>query len=449
MNILKIFNSLSKKKEVFTPISQECIKMYSCGPTVYKNIHIGNLRPLLVFDLLYKLLNILYKKVIYVRNITDVDDKIINIATEKDTTPYNISVSVIKEFHDSCSLLKLESPTIEPKVTDHINDIIDFIKELKNSGFAYETGSEVMFDTSMDKGYGRFSEVKNNVDGARTEINIGKKNVNDFVLWKNKEDFSFESPWGNGRPGWHIECSAMSNKYLGDVFDIHCGGQDLQFPHHENEISQGIGRFGNLMSNYWVHNGMVMIDKAKMSKSLCNEISVAECLKTQCDGASLRYLFFKTHYRNPLNFSFQLLNESKSHVQQIKIFIETYRDQYGTCSFKEITGFSEYIDYLPQELLNDLNTPPIINLIHTQISSFIKNKSYKSFNKICFLVDLLGLDYIPEVSIKKEDLEKLMLERKQYKDIKDFQQSDIIRETFKSYNIQTIDYESFSRYIQY
>ena len=278
---LKLSNTLTRKKEIFQPIKKSEIGMYVCGPTVYDYPHVGNARPLVVFDVLYRVLMEFYEdyKINYVRNITDIDDKIIEAAKKKNISIKEITDKVTKDFHDDCKFLGCLNPTHEPKATEHLDEMINLIAKLIELGFAYESNKHVYFEVSKFKEYGKLSnkKVEDLISGSRVEISENKKNAGDFVLWKpsNEAEPSWDSPFGPGRPGWHLECSAMSEKYLGVHFDIHGGGLDLIFPHHENEIAQSVCCNQNdKFANYWIHNGYVTVDKQKMSKSLGNFITI-------------------------------------------------------------------------------------------------------------------------------------------------------------------------------
>ncbi|MDI9313290.1 MAG: cysteine--tRNA ligase [Hydrotalea sp.] len=313
MNDIYIFNTATSKKEKFVPIDEKNVRMYVCGPTVYDDIHIGNARPLIVFDVMYRLLNLKYAgHVKYVRNITDIDDKIINRAREKNITPEQLTTQTIADFHAITTALDCEF-AIEPRATQHIDDMKTMIAQLVEKKFAYEKDGHVLFDVSKMPDYGKFAKrpLDDLIAGARVEVAPYKKSPLDFVLWKPAKDGepSFHSPWGDGRPGWHIECSAMAEKELGGHFDIHGGGQDLIFPHHQNELAQSTG-CGHAFANYWMHNGFILINGKKMSKSEGNFITVKDLLEKQkISRQVLRLLMLSTHYRQPLDFTEAKLQE--------------------------------------------------------------------------------------------------------------------------------------------
>ena len=381
---LKLTNSLTRKKELFKPINPENITMYACGPTVYDNPHVGNARTLVVFDILYRVLKKLFTNVKYVRNITDVDDKIIEASKNKKISINEITKNVTKVFHKNCKSLNCLVPTSEPRATDHIQEMVEMTKSLIKKNFAYSVEGHVYFSVSTFKEYGKLSNK--NLDelkaGSRIEISKLKKNPMDFVLWKPSlpDDPGWESPWGIGRPGWHLECSVMSEKYLGKNFDIHGGGLDLIFPHHENEIAQSCcNNSTEKFSNYWVHNGFVTINKEKMSKSLGNIVSISDAVD-KYSGQVVRLALLSAHYSQPLDWNEKLLEEQKS-------IIEKWYQMYDETN-EEIS-----LDII-ETLLDDLNSPGFIAKIHELYVSAKKGdeQSKKSFNSACKLIGLFNLN---------------------------------------------------------
>ena len=381
---LKLTNSLTRKKELFKPINPENITMYACGPTVYDNPHVGNARTLVVFDILYRVLKKLFTNVKYVRNITDVDDKIIEASKNKKISINEITKNVTKVFHKNCKSLNCLLPTSEPRATDHIQEMVEMTKSLIKKNFAYSVEGHVYFSVSTFKEYGKLSNK--NLDelkaGSRIEISKLKKNPMDFVLWKPSlpDDPGWESPWGRGRPGWHLECSVMSEKYLGKNFDIHGGGLDLIFPHHENEIAQSCcNNSTEKFSNYWVHNGFVTINKEKMSKSLGNIVSISDAVD-KYSGQVVRLALLSAHYSQPLDWNEKLLEEQKS-------IIEKWYQMYDETN-EEIS-----LDII-ETLLDDLNSPGFIAKIHELYVSAKKGdeQSKKSFNSACKLIGLFNLN---------------------------------------------------------
>jgi cysteinyl-tRNA synthetase len=381
---LKITNSLTRKKELFKPINPKQITMYACGPTVYDNPHVGNARTLVVFDVLFRVLKLIYGNVNYVRNITDIDDKIIE-ASKKNNNPINkLTKEVSKVFHENCKALNCLDPTKEPKATDHIKEMIEMTMSLIEKKFAYESGGHVYFSVTTFKKYGKLSNK--NLDelksGSRIVVSNLKKNPMDFVLWKpsNKEDPGWDSPWGRGRPGWHLECSVMSEKYLGKQFDIHGGGLDLIFPHHENEIAQSCcNNSTKEFSNYWVHNGFVTINNEKMSKSLGNIVTISKAVR-KYSGQVVRLALLSAHYSQPLDWNDKLLESQRA-------TIDKWYNLYDGSNDETIFDAAE-------SLLDDLNTPGFVAKIHELYNNAIKgdDKSKKFFNSACKLLGLFDLD---------------------------------------------------------
>ena len=313
---MKIYNTMTRKKEEFVPIDENEIKMYVCGPTVYNYIHIGNARPAVVFDTMRRYMEYKGKNVKFVQNFTDVDDKIINKSLEEGVSAREISEKYIGEYFRDAEALNLKKATVHPKVTENMDEIIAFVKALVEKGYAYEADGDVYYRTRRFGGYGRLSgqNIEDLEAGARISVGEKKEDPLDFALWKARKidgEPAWESPWGFGRPGWHIECSAMSNKYLGETIDIHGGGQDLAFPHHENEIAQTEAYTGKKFSNYWMHNAYITIDNEKMSKSKGNFFTVRDILK-RYTGEEIRYFLLSGHYRSPINFSEELMTQSRN-----------------------------------------------------------------------------------------------------------------------------------------
>ena len=392
---LKLTNSISRKKELFRPINQSSISMYACGPTVYDNPHVGNARTLIVFDILFRILKMIYgNNVKYIRNITDVDDKIIDTSKIKNQSIEKITKEVIKIFHKDCESLNCLKPTLEPKATNHIKEMIEMTISLIKKNFAYEKEGHVYFSVSSFKNYGKLSN-KNLEElraGARVEVSDLKKNPMDFVLWKpsEKSDPGWESPWGRGRPGWHLECSVMSEKYLGKNFDIHGGGLDLIFPHHENEIAQSCcNNSTSNFANYWIHNGFVTINKEKMSKSLGNIVSISDAVN-RYTGQAVRLALLSAHYSQPLDWNENLLTRQKE-------TLDKWYNLYEKNSNEDIRNISE-------SLIDDLNTPGFIAKIHDLYTKGSKgdNKSKNLFNSACRILGLFNIDKQEWNNLKKE-----------------------------------------------
>ena len=427
MNSLKLTNSLTRKKEVFKPNNIKKISLYACGPTVYESPHVGNARTLVVFDVLFRVLKVLYNSnVTYVRNITDVDDKIIEASQNNKEDINEITNRVIKIFHENCKSLNCLKPTIEPKATEHVKEMIEMTSSLIKKGFAYENKNHVFFAVSKFKDYGKLSNK--NLDelkaGSRIEISDLKKNPMDFVLWKpsNQKDPGWQSPWGRGRPGWHLECSAMSEKYLGKNLDIHGGGLDLIFPHHENEIAQSCCNNNTKnFANYWVHNGFVTINNEKMSKSLGNIISITDVTK-KYSGQVVRLALLSAHYSQPLDWNNKLLENQRATIEK---WYQLYEENNEEIPLKEI-----------DMLLDDLNTPGFIAKIHELYANANKGdeKSKKFFNSACKLIGLFDLTKNEWEEFKKVDkdiseefIEKKIKERLAAKQKGDYKLADKIR----------------------
>jgi len=384
---LNFFNTLSNKKEKFYPISNNKVGMYVCGPTVYDFPHIGNARPLVVFDVLFRLLQSLYgkEKVKYVRNITDIDDKIIESAKKNKKNIKELTETITKSFHEDCRYLNCLKPTFEPKATEHIKEMIDMILNLIKNKHAYEKEKHVYFSVSSFKKYGRLSNKNSDelIAGSRVEVSKYKKDPLDFVLWKpsDEKDPGWDSPWGRGRPGWHLECSVMSEKFLGKQFDIHGGGLDLVFPHHENEIAQSCcANKTENFANYWLHNGFVTFDKEKMSKSIGNIVKINKLSET-VNGQVVRLALLSSHYKQPLDWNEKLLKESKN-------TLDKWYSQFEVIEPEELKG--EVLEPLQE----DLNTPKYISKLHSLYEDSSKgNKSSKvKFLSACQQIGLLEED---------------------------------------------------------
>ena len=423
-------NNLSNKKEKFVPIDKENIGIYVCGPTVYDNPHIGNARPLVIFDILYKVLKSKYghDKINYIRNITDVDDKIIKSAKEKNISISELTNNVIKDFNDDCNYLNLDNPTQEPKATDHIDLMIEMISSLIEKDFAYEINKHVYFEVSKFEDYGKLSNKKleDLIAGSRVEVSENKKNPEDFVLWKpsiNNEPF-WDSPWGKGRPGWHLECSAMSKKFLGKEFDIHGGGIDLLFPHHENEIAQS--RCVNdtkVFANYWVHNAFITMSNEKMSKSQGNTLKI-KSFRNKVNGQVLRLALMSAHYKQPLDWNDKLLESCKNTIEK----------WYGV--YLSVKTPSKIPDDMLLPLYDDLNTPGYIANLHQLYDKALKgNDTNKDiFISACNFIGLLNETKEQWSNFKKskslineQDILKIIELRDKAREEKNYKKADIIR----------------------
>ena len=443
---MKIYNTLTRQKEEFKPINEGRAGIYVCGPTVYNYIHIGNARPICVFDVLRRFLKYIGYDVKFVQNFTDVDDKIIKRANEEGVEASEISEKYIKEYLTDLRGLNALEADISPKVTESMDIIIDLIKTLVNKGYAYETGGDVYFRTRKFKGYGKLinQSIDDLMSGARIDVNDIKEDPLDFALWKAaKEGEPFwESPWGNGRPGWHIECSAMSKHYIGETIDIHGGGVDLIFPHHENEIAQSEAATGEPLAHYWMHNGHINIDNKKMSKSAGNFFTTRDVAE-KYGYEAIRYLMIQAHYRSPINYSIELLEACKASLERLyncRNSIDRALDSSpnGTLS-SEVKAFldnrkTQFIDALS----DDLNTADalsavfeLVREINTLVSS---GNAVKEELKACAdvfdeLTGVLGICYNRD---KKdtipEKIKKLAEERQEARKAKDFAKADALRD---------------------
>jgi cysteinyl-tRNA synthetase len=424
-------NSLSNKKEKFVPINEKKIGMYVCGPTVYDDPHIGNARPLVVFDILFRVLKCRYGKtpVTYVRNITDVDDKIIKSAQENNTFISDLTRKIIKNFSEDCKFLNCETPSEQPRATDHIDLMIKMISELIKKDFAYENKNHVYFQVNKFNDYGKLSNKKleDLIAGSRVEISENKKSPEDFVLWKPsvKDEPFWESPWGKGRPGWHLECSAMSKKFLGKKFDIHGGGIDLLFPHHENEIAQS--RCANdteVFANYWIHNAFITISNEKMAKSQGNILKIKD-FKDKISGQVLRFALISSHYKQPLDWNDKLLDDCKNTIEK------------WYTVYLSLKTPSKIPDDILLPLYDDLNTPGYIANLH-KLFDKAKNgndNDKKIFISACNFIGILKETKTEWLNFKRKkslmtdgDIFKKIELRNKARENKDYKEADKIRD---------------------
>ena len=444
---MKLYNTLTRTKEEFVPLEEGKVKMYVCGPTVYNFIHIGNARPFIMFDTLRRYLQYKGYEVTFVQNFTDVDDKIIKRGHEEGISPEEVANKYIDEYFVDADGLGIKRADVHPRVTDNIQQIIDFVKDLEDKGYAYEVNGDVYFDTKKFEGYGKLS--RQNQDeleaGARIEVNDQKRHPMDFVLWKSKKEGEpgWNSPWGEGRPGWHIECSVMSNRYLGETIDIHAGGQDLAFPHHENEIAQSEARSGKVFSNYWVHNGYININNEKMSKSKGNFFTVRDISK-QYDLEIVRFFMLSAHYRNPVNFSDEMLNQAKAGLERLynaKEKLEFTISNLSESSIRDeekelVNELESYKTKFINAMEDDLNTADAVSAIF-ELSKFINTnvneESSLEFAKMCLdkfneLTEVLNIVNKKNDDILDKDIEDLIQKRTDAKKNKDFKLADDIRQ---------------------
>ncbi len=430
---MKFHNSLTRDKQDFTPLDPAHVRMYVCGPTVYDRVHIGNARPVVIFDTLYRLLQMKYGQITYVRNITDVDDKINARAMESGINIGQLTEETTKYFHEDMADLNALPPTIEPKATGHIPEMIELIETLIAKGLAYEAEGHVLFSVANDPDYGILSgrNREDMIAGARVEIAPYKQDPADFVLWKPSEEGipGWDSPWGFGRPGWHIECSAMSCKYLGETFDIHGGGQDLMFPHHENEIAQSTGAFGkDTFAKVWLHNGMITVDGEKMSKSLGNFITVRQALD-KYPGEMIRYILLSAHYRQALDWNETLVGQSQSSLNRLYASLRDVPEDL------ELTISHEVIAALE----DDINTPLAYSKLFEICTQINKAKTPEQRHKLQALLkgsaQLMGFLYLTSDQWFKgtagddvEEIEGMIKGRLEARAAKDFQKADEIRD---------------------
>lgn len=449
---IKLYNTLTRQKEEFKPLEENKVKMYVCGPTVYNYIHIGNARPAIVFDTVRKYLEFRGYEVQYVSNFTDVDDKLIRAAKELGEEVPVIAERFIDAYHEDVSSLGCSKATVHPRVTENMDIIIEFIDELVKKGFAYESDGDVYYRTRKFDGYGKLSHqpIDDLKSGARIEVGEKKEDPLDFALWKNaKEDeITWDSPWGKGRPGWHIECSAMARKYLGDTIDIHAGGQDLAFPHHENEIAQSEALTGKTFANYWLHNGYINIDNEKMSKSLGNFVLVHDIIK-KFDPNLLRFFILSVHYRHPINYNEELLEKTKNALERIKTAYANLKHRVESASdladnnAQWLKTIEDLRTSFIREMDDDFNTANAISILFDlakQANLYLveKNTSEEvlhAFIKVMEdLATVLGLT-LGEQELLDEDIERLIQERIDARKNRDFKRADEIRDELKSRDI--------------
>lgn len=473
--MLKIYNTLKNEKEIFEPLDKNNVKMYVCGVTVYDEPHLGHARAYVAFDIVKRYLQYKQYKVTYVRNVTDIDDKIIKKAASLTTNAAEIPAKCkeitekyYKCFIDNINQLNIEAADIEPKATEHIGDIIKIIETLIAKDLAYEAGGDVFYRVNKFENYGKLSgkKLEQLEAGTRIDVNTVKENPFDFVLWKQaKENEPFwESPWGNGRPGWHIECSAMSSKYFGESFDIHGGGQDLIFPHHENEIAQSEGASGKEFVKYWIHNGFVTIDKEKMSKSLGNFSTLNDIFK-QFEPRFVRFFLLAQRYRSPLDFSEEALKAARESIQRIDNALGHALDKVKDVAEKTTDINMDILEKFTKAMDDDFNTSLAVSYLFeevTKLNTLIKEDACKkqiqiTINTIEKISAILGIEYKPieiknisdetvsedispeeilnKENISENDIETLIKLRLKSRKEKDFKTSDYIRNTLAEKNI--------------
>ena len=444
---MKLYNTLTQKKEAFVPIEEGKVRMYSCGPTVYNYFHIGNARPFIVFDVLRRFLEYIGYDVKFVQNFTDVDDKIINRSIEEGITAAEVADKYIAEYFKDADALGIRRADVHPRVSDHMPEIIEMIKELEARGLAYNVDGNVYYQVDHFHDYGKLS--KQSIDdlksGARIDVNDEKRSPLDFALWKKKKDGEpyWESPWGQGRPGWHIECSAMSRKHLGESIDIHGGGQDLIFPHHENEIAQSEGSCGCKFANYWVHNGYININNEKMSKSKGNFFTVRDIAK-HYDLEVVRMFMLMAHYRSPVNFSDELLGQAQNALErlynakyQMEYLLENNKSEAASKDEKTwMDNLAQYKKGFIDAMNDDLNTADAIAAIFELVRDTNSNLSEASSREAVKaaldlfkeLTGVIGLAAKEKETDLEAEVEALIAQRQEARKNKDFALADEIRD---------------------
>ena len=446
-----IYNSQTRKKEEFKPIEPGKVKMYVCGPTVYNYFHVGNARPFIVFDVLRRYFSYIGYDVTFVQNFTDIDDKMIKRANEEGITVKELGDRFIEEYFKDASALGIRPATVHPRATEHIGDIIKLVKTLQQKGFAYEVNGDVYFDTQKDEHYGKLSgqNLEDLEAGARISVDDVKRNPADFALWKAEKpgEPSWNSPWGKGRPGWHIECSAMSRKYLGDTFDIHAGGKDLLFPHHENEVAQSECATGCTFANYWMHNGFINIDNEKMSKSAGNFFTVRDILQ-QYEAEDIRMFMLSAHYRSPVNFSKDMMSQAHASLQRLytardnMYYLMNHADEKALSDAENalLAKVEESRQRFISAMDDDMNTADAMGALFEIVKEAnitLNDKSSKqaisgTLDTLSALADVMGLlTRKPPEEALPEDIQALVDARADARKSKNWALSDQLRDQLK------------------
>lgn len=456
--MINVYNTLTRQKEPFKPIEEGKVKMYVCGPTVYNYIHIGNARSTVAFDTIRKYFEFRGYEVNYVSNFTDVDDKIIRAGKELNMEPAEVAERFIDAYYEDTEALCVHHPTHTPRVMENISEIIEFVQELINKDMAYEVDGDVYYRTRQFKEYGKLSRISidelesgasNRLEEAYSEK---KEDALDFALWKaaKPEEISWDSPWGKGRPGWHIECSVMATKYLGDTIDIHAGGQDLTFPHHENEIAQTEAKTGQHFANYWLHNGFVTMDEEKMSKSIGN-VKLVHDLRKVHDPQVLRFFLASAHYRRPINYSEEAIHEAKTAIQRIKTALSNAQHRLNDAqeSLKEDEQDlntweslkQSFIDHMDDDFQAQNGITDIYDMIR-ELNRYVEREAVsivvleKAMNQITELLEIFGITGLSEnEELLAEEIEELIAERNQAREEKNFERADQIRDELKEQGI--------------
>lgn len=467
---LKIYNTLTRKKEEFVPLKKGEVGMYVCGPTVYNYIHIGNARPFVIFEVVRRFLKFKGYKVKYIQNLTDIDDKMINKAKELKITVSELAEKFIREYFIDADSLNIERADVHPRATEHIKEIIELVKGLEEKGYAYEIDGDVFFDVSKFKDYGKLSgqNIEELQDGARVEVDERKKESIDFALWKKAKEGEpcWESPWGKGRPGWHIECSAMSMKYLGKSFDIHTGGSDLIFPHHENEIAQSEAYTNQQFVKYWMHNGYLCLNNQKMSKSLGNIMKVRD-INQKYKGEIIRYFILSAHYRSPLNFSEEQLQQAESSLQRLNNIIFNVKHLLKQGKFRKLKDKNDNLilekrreneQKFIEAMDDDFNTPVALSQLFgfaREVNIYLSSPEQKNKEVLEEIIKfyqelagkLLGIlkDFDQEESFEQE-IKKLIEDREEARKEKNWVKADQIRDKLQEKGILLEDTPSGVRW---
>ncbi len=447
--MIKLYNSKTNKKEEFKPVEAGKVRMYSCGPTVYNYFHIGNARPFIIFDTLRRFMEYVGYEVTFVQNFTDIDDKMIKRANEEGITVKELAEKFIEEYFKDAGALGIKPATVHPRATDHITEIIELVKTLEEKGYAYNVNGDVYFRVKKFSAYGKLSHqpLENLEAGARIDVGEQKEDPMDFALWKAQKEGepAWESPWGMGRPGWHIECSAMANKYLGKTIDIHSGGKDLIFPHHENEVAQSEAAHGCEFANYWLHNGYINVDNKKMSKSLGNFFTVRDVVK-EFEPEVVRFFMLSAHYRNPINFSHDLLIQAKSGLERIYTCMANL-EFMAKNSNNEGVDISDKLEQFKNKFIeameDDINTADAIAAIFDIVYFANTELNAESGKNACedtlALIKELG-GVLGVLNSEKDDnidaeIENMIEQRNQARKAKDFKTADEIRDKLKTMGI--------------
>ncbi len=448
---MQVFNSQTRKKEPLVPLEEGKIRMYVCGPTVYDYFHIGNARPFIVFDVLRRYLEHRGYEVTFVQNFTDIDDKMIRRANEEGITVKELGDRFIREYRKDAAALGICPATIHPRATEHIKEIIDMVRTLEEKGYAYELDGDVYFSVDKFPGYGKLSgqSLDSLESGARVDVDTGKRNPADFALWKAAKpgEPSWDSPWGKGRPGWHIECSAMSRKYLGDTFDIHAGGKDLLFPHHENEVAQSECCTGKTFARYWMHNGFINIDNEKMSKSKGNFFTVRDIMK-EYQPEDIRMFMLSAHYRSPVNFSRDMMAQAHTSLQRILTAEDNLRFMLEHSADKPLTeadtalaaAMDDCARHFDEAMDDDMNTADaigaifdLVRLINTNLSAESPKALLKKADSVLTaLTDVLGLKKAGADDALSEEIRALLDARAAARKARVWAESDRLRDELKA-----------------